>query len=126
MPRDALQVFYDADCRFCTAGAQRWGPLCSRHGFLMTPLQSPAARQRLHLAEGEVPEEMKVETRSGTLLGGVDAILYISRHIPFAWPLWLLGQVPFIHTLLVSRYRKFAATRNCRHGACRLNLTPQS
>jgi predicted DCC family thiol-disulfide oxidoreductase YuxK len=120
MPHPPLRIFYDGDCRFCTAGANRWGPLCARHGFVMTPLQSPAARQRLNLAEGEIPDEMKVETRTGPILGGVDAILYIARHIPLAWPLWLLGQVPFLHSLFVSRYQKFAATRNCRNGACRI------
>lgn len=80
----------------------------------MVPLQSEQARSTLGLAPGNVPDEMKVETRQGKILGGVDGILHIARRIWWAWPLWLLGQVPGIHSILVWRYRRIAATRHCR------------
>jgi hypothetical protein len=115
-----LRIFYDADCRFCSAGAARWGGLVARYGFIMVPLQAPGARDRLGLADGEVPEEMKVETRDGRILGGLDGILYVCRRIWWAWPAGVLGHVPGIHALLVWRYQRFAARRNCRGGACRL------
>lgn len=118
----SCRIFYDGDCRFCTAGAKRWGPTCAKRGFVMTPIQSPGGRERLGLQEGQVPDEMKVETRNGRILGGVDGILYVMRAIWWAWPAGVIGMLPGVHWLLVRWYRRFAATRNCRGGACKLEL----
>ena len=113
-----LRVFYDCDCHICSASARRWSPVWARHGFVATPLQSHEARERLGLAVGELPDEMKVETRSGGILGGIDGMLYVYRHIWWAWPAWLIGHLPGIHAFLVWRYRRFAAQRICGDGAC--------
>jgi predicted DCC family thiol-disulfide oxidoreductase YuxK len=119
---DALHIFYDGDCRFCTASAKKWADACAKRGYVMTPLQSDLARSKLKLAAGEIPDEMKVETRSGKILGGIDGILYLMRRIWWSWPAGVIGKIPGIHALLVWRYKKFAAKRNCHNGACKIQL----
>ena len=123
VPRQTLNIFYDGDCGFCTATAHRWRKVCARRGFMMTPIGSGEARKRCGLLNGEVPEEMKVETRDGRVLGGVDGVLYVMRRIWWAWPMGAAGMLPGVHAVLAWRYRRFAMRRNCRprasDGGCR-------
>src|SRR5262245_48961849 len=111
-------VLYDQDCPFCRAWAQRVEPALSRRGFDLAPLQSPWLQECLDCPLNQPFDEMKVLTRHGQLIGGADALLFLARSIWWAWPLWLIGLLPGIKPLLRLGYRRFAAHRHCRGGAC--------
>jgi predicted DCC family thiol-disulfide oxidoreductase YuxK len=90
------------------------------HGFELLPLQDGEAIQVLGLTPGEVPDEMKLCTGEGTILGGADAILYIARHIWWAWPAWLISQVPGAMPVIRALYRRLATNRRRISGICRV------
>jgi predicted DCC family thiol-disulfide oxidoreductase YuxK len=94
--------------------------MLEKRGFVFEPLQSAGAAEILGLREGEVPDEMKLQTRDGGILGGADAMLYICRRIWWAWPLWLISKLPGAMPVFRFAYRLFARNRQKISGACRL------
>jgi predicted DCC family thiol-disulfide oxidoreductase YuxK len=93
-------VFYDAECRFCTAWARRAERWLGKRGFRFAPLSEPA-------------DEMKLVTLSGETIGGARAVAYLARRVWWAWPLWAMSRVPGGLRLLERGYRRVAAGRNC-------------
>lgn len=116
-------MFYDANCRFCVRLARRFQALLARQRFELLPLQSPWSRARFGLAERELTAEMRLLLPDGKVFGGADALLEISRHYRFAWPVRQLTRLPAIHNLLRCLYRWIARKRSCIAGACRVNET---
>jgi alginate O-acetyltransferase complex protein AlgI len=121
-------VFYDGQCRYCVAAAQRGRFLLGSRGFEFVPLQTPWVQRQLGLNPADPLEEMKVLTTSGQVFGGADAILFLARQIWWAIPLSWLGQSPFAHRLVDRAYRWIAAHRTCqivdgRDDLCRVPLT---
>ena len=111
-------VLYDADCPLCTRLALNFRPMLSRRHFGLAPLQSPWARTRLGLTPPQLLAEMRLLRADGTVFGGADALLEISRHLWWAWPLRQAGRVPVFLRLLRSGYRWLARNRSCAYGAC--------
>ena len=120
-------VFYDAGCDFCTALAERFhAPLARRH-FELLPLQTPWVRAKLGLADAELLAEMRVLNPRGEIFGGADALLEISRHFWWTWPVRLISRVPPVRKLFRACYRWIARHRHCAGGVCRFgNLKPSS
>jgi predicted DCC family thiol-disulfide oxidoreductase YuxK len=106
-------IFFDGTCGLCSASAKRLRRIVSPRGFRFEPFQSSARFN-------DVPDEMKLLTHDGALLGGADAIVYVSRRIWWGWPLWAIAQVPGVMALLRTLYRRLAANRHRISGACRL------
>lgn len=113
-------MFYDGDCRLCAGSVARWRGLLERRGFGFAPLQTDWVRARLGLAEGELPEEMKVVTRDGRLTGGVGGLAELARAIWWAWPLFVMAQVRGVRGVMDASYRRLAANRRCFNGACEM------
>jgi predicted DCC family thiol-disulfide oxidoreductase YuxK len=113
-------IFYDATCGLCTAARTRFGRAARRAGFTQTPMQDPVAQSALGLSDGEMPTEMKVQLADGTVLGGVDALLAVCRHIAWAWPAWAISRVPGVAWLLRCPYRLIARNRYRISQVCKL------
>jgi predicted DCC family thiol-disulfide oxidoreductase YuxK len=113
-------VYFDAACGICAAGQRRLGGLLRRRGWGIVPLQSPEALRRLDLNDGESPDEVKLYTADGRIVGGVEVFLLASRASWWAWPLWLVSQLPFIRPALERLYRRIARNRYCISRACGL------
>jgi len=111
-------VLYDADCPFCTRLALNFRPMLCRRHFGLAPLQSPWARTQLGLTPPQLLAEMRLLRADGTVFGGADALLEISRHLWWAWPLRQAGRVPVFVRLLRWGYRWLARNRSCAYGAC--------
>jgi len=111
-------VLYDADCPLCTRLALDFRPMLRRRHFDLAPLQSPWARTRLGLTPPQLLAEMRLLRADGTVFSGADALLEISRHLWWAWPLRQAGRLPVILKLLRSGYRWVARNRSCAHSAC--------
>lgn len=118
-------VFYDDTCHLCRASANRFRTILTRRHFHLLPLQSPDALCRLDADAASLMAEMRLLLRDGTSLGGADAIIEIARRIWWAWPLWLLGQIPGAMPLLRSGYRLLAANRHCLNGVCLVTRGPR-
>lgn len=114
-------VLYDHLCPHCCAWARRVEPILSRRGFDLAPLQSPWLSECLDCDLYNTPDEMKVLTRHGRLLGGADALLFLARKIWWAWPFWLFACLPGMRPALRWGYRRMAANRYCHGGSCSMD-----
>ncbi len=105
---------------FVAAGAA--APMSSwpRAAGTWFPLQAKWIRQKLGLKEGEVPDEMKLLAADGAILGGADALIRLARSIWWAWPLFVLAQIPEARPILRAAYRAMAKNRHCLDGHCAL------
>jgi predicted DCC family thiol-disulfide oxidoreductase YuxK len=113
-------VYYDANCRYCSALARRFRPLLASRRFELLPLQTAGLAERLHLSNSQLLEEMRVLRPDGRFFGGADALLEIARDFWWAWPLRLLGRVPAIRRILHAGYRWIARNRSCDAGGCEI------
>ena len=113
-------IYFDASCGMCSASARRLKRLVSPHGFALAPLQDPHVSEILGLKPREIPDEMKLRTRDGAILGGVDAIVYICRRIWWAWPVWAVSNVPGVMPILRRMYRMLATNRHRITFVCRI------
>lgn len=111
-------VLYDGDCPMCIRLAGRFASILSRHGFDLEPLQSPWVRSRLGSLACEPLDEMFVLSSSGDVIGGADAVVFLARHIWWAWPLYSITRLPGAMWLLGHLYRWVARNRTCFGGRC--------
>jgi len=111
-------VLYDGDCRFCVRLARSFRPCLAGRHFELMPLQTPWVRARLGLLDSGLLDEMGLLLPDGKVFGGVDALLEISRHYWWTWPLRQLARVPGIKNLLRLGYQWIARHRGCTGGAC--------
>jgi len=109
-------LFYDADCRFCSRLAARFGALLRTRGFDLAPLQSPAARNRLPPDPAGPLTEMRLLTADGLTLGGADALVHIAHFVWWGLPIRFLARLPGGPSLLRRSYRWIAARRHCASG----------
>lgn len=132
-------LLYDGACPVCCRWADRWEPILTRRGFDLAPLQAPWVEECLdihptsssmtalgHEADDSLertdncrdggcstggPGEMLLVTRDGRCLGGADAAVALARTIWWAWPVFLLAQLPFVLPVMRTVYRRLAARR---------------
>lgn len=108
-------VLYDGNCPLCRRGERIFGAMLRWRGFRLETLQSGVGRY----FSGGTELEMKVVTREGKVVGGVDGLLYISRFVWWALPLRVAGKVRAVRLLLERAYRWVAAHRGC-DATCRV------
>jgi len=118
-PRTGADVFYDADCRFCAAGARRFERVLTRRRFSLVPLQAADAAARLGVDQSHLLDEMRVRFEDGRVVGGAEAIMQIARRIWWAWPLWAFSRLPGVARPMDAAYKWFARNRGCVSGSCR-------
>ena len=116
-------VFYDGECPFCIRQAARFNRLLRKRRIELLPLQSAYARDLLRLTDAELLNEMRLLTSDNRLLGGADAVIELTRRIWWAWPFFLLVQIPGTKVLLRKGYKWFAERRHCFSGTCPVKRT---
>jgi predicted DCC family thiol-disulfide oxidoreductase YuxK len=115
-------VFFDRDCRICSSLARRLRCTLESRGFGLAALQDPRVQELLNLPPGDMLREMRVATAEGEIFGGAAAIVYLSRQIWWAWPLYAASRLPGAMRLLDGAYRWFANHRTCVSGRCALPM----
>jgi len=111
-------LFYDADCPFCVRLAGRVRPGLAGRGFQLLPLQSPGCREQTGLTEAELLAEMWLLLPDGQKRGGADALLEISRHFWWTWPVRQLARLRIVKRWLRGGYGWVARHRHCADGVC--------
>lgn len=111
-------VLYDAECRYCAALAGRFRRLLAARQLQLLPLQTPWIRERLKSSGQDLLAEMRFLKPDGTVLGGADALLEISRLYPWTWPIRQLARFPIVRNTFHGLYRWVARHRHCARGAC--------
>ena len=113
-------VFYDHQCPVCRATIGRWRRVFEARRIEFAALQAPWVRERLGLAPGELPDEMKLLTTDGRILGGSVAIAWMCRRVLWLWPLGVLMGVPGLDVVTRWVYRWVARNRYCLGDVCEL------
>jgi predicted DCC family thiol-disulfide oxidoreductase YuxK len=111
-------VFFDRDCRVCTALARRFRRPLEKRGFGLAALQDPRVQSLLALPPEDLLQEMRVAVVDGNVCGGAEAIVYLARQIWWAWPLHAAAKLPGVPRILDACYRWFADHRTCSSGLC--------
>jgi len=114
-------VLYDGECNFCIAIVKHLKKVLTPRGFNFAKLQEPWVTAKLGLDANQPLTEMALITENDTLLGGADAVIYLSRLIWWTWPLYFFSKIPFGKALLWKGYRWVAARRHCLSGNCRID-----
>jgi len=111
-------VCYDGECSICTGMVARWGHRMRRAGFRLAPLQLPAIQRRLGLTG--IPNEMKLITADGQIIGGADAVVAIAEGLGLPHDLAASARSPLVGPLLRQLYAVVAKHRSCVGGVCRI------
>lgn len=111
-------VCYDGECSLCLGLIGRWGHRMRRAGFRLAPLQLPAIQRRLGITH--VPDEMKLITATGEVIGGADAVVAIAEGLGLSHDLALGARSPLVGPLLRQLYAVVAKHRSCVDGACQI------
>lgn len=111
-------VCYDGECSLCTNLIGRWGHRMRRAGFRLAPLQLPAIQRRLGITG--IPDEMKLLTPQGEIIGGADAVVAIAEGLGLSHDLAQGARSPLVGPLLRQLYAVVAKHRGCVTGVCRV------
>ncbi|HEY5912446.1 MAG TPA: DUF393 domain-containing protein [Verrucomicrobiae bacterium] len=111
-------IYFDGDCRFCTAHRQRWGKIFERRGFVWVPLQTPGTAERLGITEAQLQAEMWLQLADGRKFSGINAWSVPMRRVWWLWPLGVVLAVPGFNAVGRALYRWLAKHRHCIGGAC--------
>src|SRR5688572_16923122 len=97
-PREGW-VLYDAACGICSRWVPSWGPTLQRLGLGVAPLQSPWVEDRTGLAAAELLSDLRLLRPDGRLISGAEVYRFIMRRLWWAYPLYLLSEVPGLRSL---------------------------
>lgn len=106
-------VLYDGDCVLCRKWMARFERTLTLRGFDLAALQSAWVTECLDIPEHELFSRMRVLTREGRDFAGADALVFLARHIWWAWPAYLLAHLPFAMPVLRRAYDFVARRRHC-------------
>ena len=112
-------LLYDASCPFCTSGAHTFKPSLEKRDCRIGPLQNHTVMKLLNIKEGDYLPEMKVIGNNRKVYGGAKAVVYLSRKIWWARPIWALSHLPLIMNILDYIYGQIARKRYCQ-GVCEI------
>lgn len=106
-----VQVFYDADCTFCTRTARVLRRLDRGRRLRLTPL-SRADGMSDAPSQARLVESLHIRDRSGRWFSGGEAWLRIADVVPALRPLGLVGRLPLARPVVDIAYRLIAANRH--------------
>jgi predicted DCC family thiol-disulfide oxidoreductase YuxK len=113
-------ILYDDSCGFCRRWVPFWEKALQRRGFDIAPLQADWVREKLHLDEADLLQDLRLLLASGEEIRGADTYRYALKRIWWAWPVYLFSILPLGRNLFDWGYRKFAAHRYKISQACKL------
>jgi len=113
----AVWILYDAACPFCFSCVQLFKTTLKNNEYKIRPLQNLTVMKLLDIKKGEYLPEMKVIGRDRKVYGGAKAIVYLSKRIWWANPLWALSHLPPFMNILDYIYKQIAKKRQC-NGIC--------
>ena len=122
-------VIFDGHCSFCRARVKQLAWLDRGRRLAFLSLHDPEVKKRYpDLTYDQLMKEMYVVDHKGGRHAGAAGFRYLSRHLPFLYPIAPLMHIPFSMPLwqamygLVARNRYlFGKTETCEDGSCKLH-----
>ncbi len=122
-------VIWDGKCNFCRAQVERLRAFDTQGRLTYLSLHDVRVAQRCpQLTHEQLMEQMWVVTSNRELLGGADAVRFLSRYLPRLWWMAPLMHLPFAMPLWRFLYKAIAKRRyrlageNCADGTCELHV----
>lgn len=112
------EVYFDDRCPLCCAAVGRWTPVFGPRGIRFHGMSGVRVRQLLRIDADGFPREMRLRRRDGSFLGGIDAIAWMCRQVPWLWIAGVLISAPGIHWMSNRIYRWVARNRFCLGDLC--------
>jgi len=112
-------ILYDATCPFCISGVHAFKKTLEKRNCKIKPLQNKIVMKLLNVKEGYDFPEMKVIGDDRKVYGGAKGIIYISKKIWWAKPLWAISHLPLTMNILDYIYERIAKRRHS-HGTCKI------
>jgi predicted DCC family thiol-disulfide oxidoreductase YuxK len=129
---EADVVIYDGDCKFCTGQVQRlaWLDGAGRRLAFISLHDPEVARRWPDLTYDMLMDQMYVVDRQGRRHGGAAAFRYLTRRLPWLWPLAPLMHVPFTlpiwqwgyRQVAKRRYKLMGKTERCENDTCAVHF----
>jgi predicted DCC family thiol-disulfide oxidoreductase YuxK len=107
-----LDVFYDADCGFCTRTAALLRRVDRSGRLRLMPLQRATEITADAPPEDRLLEEMHVRDSSGRWVAGGAAWLQIAHVVPLMKPLAFVAELPVLRSLVEPAYAVIARNRH--------------
>ena len=128
---DGHVVIYDGHCKFCLAQVSRLARWDTRGVLTFLSLHDPEVAERYpDLSHDALMEQMFVVDTTGRRYAGAEAFRFLTRQLPWLWPLapWL--HVPLSLPFWKWAYRQVAKRRYrwgrtdamCEEDACQIHL----
>ena len=114
---DSTWLLYDAECPFCTAGAKMFEPSLRKRDCKIRPFQSETVMRLLNIKKGDYLPEIKVIGEERKVYGGAKAVVYLSKRIWWARPIWALYYFPPFMSIMDYVYEKIEKRIHCA-GVC--------
>jgi len=112
-------VFYDGQCQFCINSVHKVVNILNTRNVGLTPVQTDWVQEHINHIDDPL-KEILVQTSDGSILGGGDAIVYLSRKIWWAYGIFILALLPGMRRIIRRVYARVANNRYCVHGKCDL------
>jgi predicted DCC family thiol-disulfide oxidoreductase YuxK len=113
-------VLYDDSCGFCRRWVPFWRNTLRKRGFEIAPLQMSWVREKLHLAEKSLQQDLLLLLPNGEQIRGADTYRYAMRRIWWAYPIYLFSVAPLSKQVFNWGYQRFATHRHQISRACKL------
>ena len=114
---DSTWLLYDAECPFCTAVEKIFEPSLRKRACNIRPLQIKTVMRLLNIKKGDYLPEIKVIGEERKVYGGAKAVVYLSKRIWWARPIWALSYFPPFMAIMDYVYEQIAKRRHCG-GVC--------
>ncbi len=111
-------IYFDGECRFCTAHRQGWGKIFERRGFVWMPLQTPGTPERLGITATQLHAEMWLALADGRKFSGIGVWSALMRRVWWLWPMGVVLAMPGFNAIGGAVYRWIAKRRHCIGGGC--------
>ncbi|MBI3467995.1 MAG: DUF393 domain-containing protein, partial [Planctomycetes bacterium] len=126
---DGEVLIYDGHCRICTSQIRRLARWDTRGRLAFLSLHDPLAAERYpELSHEALMQDMYLIDRAGRAHRGAAAIRYLSRKLPWLWPLAPVLHIPgtlwlwqWLYRQVANRRYRFGKVAECDDGACRLH-----
>lgn len=114
-------VFYDGQCQLCVKSIHKVVNILNTRNVGLTPVQTSWVQKHTKHIEDPL-KEILVQTSDGNILGGGDAVIYLSQKIWWAYGIFILALIPGMRGIIRYLYAQVAKNRHCVHGRCDFHI----
>jgi len=114
-------ILYDDSCGICRRWVPFWEGTLRKRGFEIAPLQADWVREKLHLNEKDLLQDLRLLLANGGQIQGADTYRYATKRIWWAYPVYLVSIAPLGRSVFDWSYRKFATHRHRISSACKMS-----